>query len=263
MKKIISKVQFYFSLIGFDLSKFIYFFKGLPYYFNSLRKIQKQNSESSNHWRFGKKFPILHERFELGGTSNGHYFHQDLFVARKIFENNPVTHIDIGSRIDGFVAHVASFRKIIVYDIRPFVSKIYNISFIQADLMKLPIELHNSCESISSLHALEHFGLGRYGDTIDINGHLKGLNNIYTMLKKDGRFYFSGPIGPERIEFNAHRVYSIQNLLEYFNNKFDIISFNYVNDDGDFFENVELTTDTIKNNFNCIYGCGIFELVKI
>ena len=30
----------------------------------------------------------------------------------EIFGENPPRHIDIGSRVDGFVAHVAAFRKI-------------------------------------------------------------------------------------------------------------------------------------------------------
>jgi hypothetical protein len=38
--------------------------------------------------------------------------------------------------------------------------------------MKLHEDMINCCDSISSLHAIEHFGLGRYGDTIDVNGHL-------------------------------------------------------------------------------------------
>ena len=29
-------------------------------------------------------------------------------------------------------------------------------------------------DSVSCLHAIEHFGLGRYGDPIDVFGHIKG-----------------------------------------------------------------------------------------
>ncbi len=32
------------------------------------------------------------------------------------------------------------------------------------------------------------------------------------MLKKEGKFYFSVPIGEQRIEFNAHRVFSVKYL---------------------------------------------------
>jgi len=60
----------------------------------------------------------LDDRFDQSGTASGHYFHQDLLVASRIFINNPEKHVDIGSRIDGFVAHVASFREIEVFDIR-------------------------------------------------------------------------------------------------------------------------------------------------
>jgi hypothetical protein len=80
--------------------------------------------------------------------------------------------------------------------------------------MKPDEKYKNYCDSISSLHAIEHFWLGRYGDRIDINGYIKGLNTIYWMLKKWGIFYFSVPIGPQRIEFNAHRVFSLKYLVE-------------------------------------------------
>jgi len=44
---------------------------------------------------------------------------------------------------------------------------------------------------------------------------------------------------------------------------FRIVSFSYVNDEGDFFETVELSDSDVKNNFGCTYGCGIFTCIKI
>jgi len=67
----------------------------------------------------------------------GHYFHQDLLIAREIYKNNPVKHIDIGSRIDGFVAHVAVFREIEIFDIRLQENNVKNIIYRQADLMRI------------------------------------------------------------------------------------------------------------------------------
>jgi hypothetical protein len=64
---------------------------------------------------------------------SGHYFHQELLIARGVYERNPVRHTDVGSRIDGFVAHVASFRRIEIVNLRPFPHKITNIEFIQLD----------------------------------------------------------------------------------------------------------------------------------
>jgi SAM-dependent methyltransferase len=193
----------------------------------------------------------------------GDYFHQDLLVAKRIFRNNPESHVDIGSRVDGFVAHVAVFREITIMDIRNIQSTLSNVRFIQADLMQLPPQMENSCCSISSLHAIEHFGLGRYSDPIDAGGHIKALNNIYAMLKPQGIFYFSVPIGKQRIEFNAHRVFSIPYLLKLFEDKYTIRMFSYVNDKGDLFKDTKLTPEMIDSNCYCHYGCGIFEMVKI
>ena len=128
--------------------------------------------------------------------------------------------------------------------------------------MNIEKNLVNYCDSISSLHAIEHFGLGRYGDPINYNGHLIALNNIKRILKKGGVFYFSAPIGRQRIEFNAHRVFSITYLLDIFKEDYNIVDFAYVDDKGSLIEKVDLYSAEAKNNFNCSYGCGIFELIK-
>jgi len=130
--------------------------------------------------------------------------------------------------------------------------------------MNLPLNMINTCDSISSLHAIEHFGLGRYGDKIDYMGHVKAINNITAMLSLDGKFYFSTPIGEQRIEFNAHRIFSIKYLLSLFNNNFKLDNFSYVNDLGNLITDLNFNPLlNIENNFGCKYGCGIFELTKI
>lgn len=230
-------------------------------YYRNYRELKRQKGDDTTFLR-GTFVPIITDRFEQGGTMTGHYFHQDLYVARKIFAANPRRHMDIGSRTDGFVAHVASFRQIELVDIRSIKSKVKNIEFRQLDLMKLPDSLINYCDSISSLHAIEHFGLGRYGDPIDYNGHLKAIRNIEKILVDGGHFYFSTPIGPQRIEFNVHRVFSVRYLMEIFHTNFTIEEFSYVDDGGNLFENIEITEDLINSNFNCNYGCGIFVLRK-
>jgi SAM-dependent methyltransferase len=195
---------------------------------------------------------------------SGAYFHQDLLVARWVYENRPIRHLDIGSRTDGFIAHVAVFREVEMLDIRDIQSNVKNIVFKRADLMQLPEELVGRFDSVSSLHAIEHFGLGRYGDPIDANGHLKALDNIHQLLQPGGVFYFSTPIGPLRVEFNAHRVFSVSYLLDAFKGKFSIESFAYVDDQGDLHTDCSLTAShEVESNFGCTYGCGIFVLRKI
>ena len=266
MKKIfinnIARIYAFLRLFGFDPMIFIKSFCGLRFYFRDFYVIKKQKGRDSKFY-FGRNYSILGERFSESGTMSGHYFHQDLFVASKIFMNNPTRHLDIGSRIDGFVAHVAVFRKIEIIDIREQTSKVNNIVFRKADLMQLPSDMIDAYVSISSLHAIEHFGLGRYGDPVDYDGYLKAITNITKILKTAGKFYFSVPIGKQRIEFNAHRIFSVKYLLELFNDDFILNSFSFVDDKGDFFENVELTQIEIDRNYGCHYGCGIFELTKM
>ena len=216
----------------------------------------------SSEWPFGLDIPILDEWNKEAGTASGHYFHQDLWAARKIHSRNPKRHIDVGSRIDGFVAHVASFRNIDVYDIRSIDNRIPGVNFIQRDFMNGG-EI-GVCDSLSCLHALEHFGLGRYGDTVDAWGYTSGFKNISNLLKKDGHFYFSVPIGPQRIEFNAHRIFSLGGVLSLVkSNGFDINEFSYIDDHGAMHENYILEMTKIDSNIGLHHGCGLFDLVKI
>ena len=248
---------------GLDALKFCRAVRGLPPYLRDYFEFRRQLHQAGNSFRMGSVYPILQERFDQAGSATGHYFHQDLLVAGKIFQNRPTKHVDIGSRVDGFVAHVASFRQIECLDIRRMTDTITNITFKQVDLMSPHFDLPNYCDSVSSLHAIEHFGLGRYGDPIDATGHIRGLNNIYKMLKTGGKFYFSVPIGPQRIEFNAHRVFSLKYLLDLLQPGYKTDSFSYVDDQHRLFADAPLSAQNIAENCSCNYGCGIFELTKL
>ena len=238
---------------------------GVPFFIKDMCvfQFQKYKSNESKYFSFGLPFPVMDERFKESGSMNGHYFHQDLLVAQRIFENKPIVHLDIGSRVDGFVAHVASYRKIEVLDIRETHVKLENISFKVADLMNFDKSLLNYCDSLSCLHALEHFGLGRYNDPIKFDGYLDGLDSMHQILKQGGKFYLSVPIGKQRVEFNAHRVFSIRYLLELFKDKYIIDFFSFVDDKGDLHKNIEMNNKEIDKNFDCHYGCAIFEMTKL
>lgn len=253
-----------FLTFGFDPLLALRGFRGFPYYLINFIKLIKQSKKIEIKFPITSLYPCFADRFAQSGVAGGHYFHQDLLVARKIFENKPEKHIDVGSRIDGFIAHLAVFRKVEIFDIRKLDTNIKNVKFTQMNLMKnVSPKLFDYADSISSLHALEHFGLGRYGDEVDYNGYLIGLENLYKILKKNGKMYISVPIGPQRIEFDAHRVFSISHILDLFNDKYLINSFAYIDDKGSLHENVKITEKGKNNNFNCSYGCGIFEMTKL
>lgn len=207
-------------------------------------------------------YPCLNDKEDSAGFVGNPYFPQDWYVANKIYNSKPIKHVDIGSRIDGFVAHVAVFREIEVFDIRPMSVSIPNIIFKQKDLTDETSIPFNYCDSISCLHALEHFGLGRYGDRIDPDGHIKGFRNITKILKSGGTFYFSVPMGVQRIEFNAHRIFGMPYLMNLVKKEYDIISFAYLDDYNVLHEQTDLNEDNISTSFDCNHGCAIFELKK-
>lgn len=163
--------------------------------------------------------PCLLDRFGEAGEIKNEYFWQDLLVAQMIYQSKPEKHVDVGSRIDGFVAHIASFREIEVFDIRPLKTMIPNVIFHQADSMNPNcfswVQNNGYCDSLSCLHALEHFGLGRYGDAINAEGYKLGIVNMSMLLKSKGTLYLSIPIGRERVEFNAHRVFDPREIIKY------------------------------------------------
>lgn len=254
----------YAELAGFNPLKLLRSARGLPFYLRDKARLRSQMAGSVREFPFGTAYPCLEDRFAASGEAKYHYFHQDLLVARRVFARNPRRHVDIGSRIDGFVAHLASFRPVEVFDVRPLRERLPNIEFRQADLMgTLPAEFKGCCDSLSSLHALEHFGLGRYGDPVDSEGWRKGFFNMHSILEPGGVFYFSVPIGPQRIEFNAHRVFAVDFLLKCFSGKFEVRAFSYVDDEGNLHENVKLDGVAAANSFDCSFGCGIFELERM
>ncbi|GAB4297634.1 MAG: hypothetical protein Kow0098_22030 [Ignavibacteriaceae bacterium] len=261
--KFIRKIHVLINNFGFYPVKFFQALRGLPVYFKNLIKFGEQHRRMISELKIRNYMPYPADRYDRSGIIESHYFYQDLFIARKILNANPVKHVDIGSRIDGFVAIVAAFRKIEVIDIRPLIVNDPNIVFIRQDITDDSFDLRNYCDSVSCLHTLEHFGLGRYGDSPDPRGHIKGLERIFNILNTNGKLYLSVPIGLARIEFDAHRVFSIEYLLGLFEDMFKIDSFSFIDDNDLLHEDTELTAEAVKNNFGCDYGCGIFELTKL
>ena len=241
---------------------FFVFLKKFPTFLREYAEIRRQAERAGKDFPFAKLYPCLEERDEESGIVAEHYFLQDLFVAQKIFQINPTRHVDIGSRIDGFVGHVASFREVEVFDVRGQNLDIANIRFTRADLTAEDFSFVDYCDSLSCLHAMEHFGLGRYGNRLNYRDHLVGRDNMFRRLKQGGKFYFSVPIGEQRIEFNAHRVFSVAYLLRFMEGRYDIDSFSYVDNKNRLITNAVLDERSVGNNFGCHYGCGIFELTK-
>jgi hypothetical protein len=140
------------SQFGIDILRLWRSFRGVLPFFKDWYKFNRKFSGNMT------LLPCLSDRYDVSGTARGEYFWQDLVVAQWIALSRPVKHVDVGSRIDGFVAHVASFREIEVFDVRPISNQIPGVIFKQADFTKSitsDFDMTNGyCDSLSCLHAL-------------------------------------------------------------------------------------------------------------
>jgi hypothetical protein len=208
------------------------------------------------HLRVSELRPILDDRLDEAGSASGAYFHQDLWAARKIYSRRPTRHVDVGSRIDGFVAHVLTFMPVDVVDIRPLTPTVSGLRFIQEDGTTLATIPTASVESVSSLHAVEHFGLGRYGDPIDASATFAAMRSLARILQPDGYLYFAVPIGRERVVFNAHRIFSPYTVIDCLSD-LTLESFAAVDDSGVLRDQAKMA-DYVEAD----YSCGLFEFRK-
>lgn len=257
MYAVIKKLYWILSTqLGVNPQRAFYSIQGLPKY-----AVDYVNFRRLSNWSVAL-LPCLGDWREEAGNSRTEYFWQDLFVAKRVHDANPRRHVDIGSRLDGFVAHVASFREIEVFDIRYLQQQIPNVMFRQSDLMKSDGLPREYCDSLSSLHALEHFGLGRYGDPVDPVGYINGFRNMAGVLECGGTFYLSVPIGRQRVEFNAHRVFDPHTIVKLgIDNSLKIVDFAWISDKADIVVSKNITEDfdrLAKEH----YSLGIFIFVK-
>jgi hypothetical protein len=229
---------------------------GVPYFIATAAKYRTMTRGDRFRLRLRDLYPITGDRRLAAGTASGHYFHQDLWAARKIFARRPSRHVDVGSRMDGFVAHVLVFTRVEVVDIRALDAKVEGLSFTRGNGDALECFADDSVESLSSLHALEHFGLGRYGDPVDPDACFRAMSALARVLQPGGRLYLGVPIGRERLEFNAQRVFSPDTVLAGFP-RLDLVSFSAVDDDGRFVADADPAMFSPAR-----YACGLFEFTK-
>lgn len=225
---------------------------------NYLRDVAKFRRLEQN-WSI-RIYPALLDR-SSESAELGEYFWQDLFVAKKIIAINPKRHIDVGSRIDGFIAHLACIRKVEVFDIRPLTKEIMNVQFVQWDVTNPNPNLNGVSDCVSCLHTLEHIGLGRYGDNLDANGWKKGLKSLVELIAHQGELWISVPIGIQRVEFNAHRVFDPESIFqELVKNNMKLQGFYYINNDR-LVESNDYQADFLRLKSKN-YSLGIFNCIK-
>ena len=183
-----------------------------------------------------------------------HYFYQAAWLSRRLATTKPARHVDIGSSA-GMLATISAYVPTFFLDYRPLNAGLDNLACIAADGLSLPF-VDDCLDSLSSLHVIEHIGLGRYGDPLNPHGSAAAAKELMRVLSPGGRLFVSMPVGRERIQFNAHRIFSPFSVSAMFA-ELKLISFALVDDNGRFIQVADFSSAA-----TCEYGCGFFEMTK-
>lgn len=188
-------------------------------------------------------------------SPGSHYFYQDIWAFTKIYNSKVDHHVDVGSKAD-FVGYLTSITNVEFVDIRPLDAPyLKNFKSIPGSILEMPYE-DSSIRSLSCLHVAEHIGLGRYGDPLNPMGTKQAAKELSRCLAVGGNLYFSLPVGKPKLCFNAHRIHSPQQILEYFKD-LKLVEFSTYNDKKQFIEN----TDPASVE-NAKFACGMFWFTK-
>lgn len=228
----------------------------MPFFYSQFWKFKISAKDSEFSTDFSDIYPCLDE---AGATHSfdGHYVYHPAWAARIIRKTQPKIHTDIASTLH-FSTILSAFVPTHYYDLRKLNLELSNIDTKVADLTKLPFR-NNSISSLSCMHVIEHIGLGRYGDCLDIDGDRKAINELIRVVKPGGNLLIVVPIGEKpKIMFNAHRIYTYDLILSYFSDFF-LKNFSLVTDDP----NVKFYSPAKKSQANKQkYGCGCFWFTK-
>jgi Caenorhabditis protein of unknown function, DUF268 len=186
---------------------------------------------------------------------DAHYFYQGAWLARRVGNQNPSKHVDIGSSVMTIGVLSAHVETVFV-DFRPIKANLSGLTPLAGNILDLSFA-DNSIPSLSCLHVIEHIGLGRYGDPIDPMGSVKAAGELQRVLSPGGKLYLSLPVGRQRICFNAHRVHAPATVLDIFVNM-KLVEFSWVDDAGLFHENTPVNEASQQE-----YACGMFLLEKL
>jgi SAM-dependent methyltransferase len=210
----------------------------------------------------GLSTPLFRDRYPCLGDGTGivhfdrHYIYHTAWAARILETSRPEKHIDISSSLY-FVALCSAFVPMEHYDFRAPLVNLSNLTTGSADLINLPFK-DNSLKSLSCMHVVEHVGLGRYGEPLDPPGDLKAIRELQRVVAPGGQFLFAVPIGRQRVCFNAHRIYSYDQIMELFKD-FELRQFCLVPDDSSI-SLIESPNPALVHEQE--YGCGCFWFIK-
>ncbi len=223
----------------------------LPAFFAEWRVYRRRSDEKNV--AFGDLWPCLSDRTAKTGF-DPHYFYQGAWLARRLAFARPALHVDCGSSV--LMVSVLSAQVPTVFlDYRPLASGLTDVLPVAGTLTRLPFA-DDSLESVSSLHVIEHVGLGRYGDPLDPGGSARAIAELARIVRPGGHLYLSVPVGRERVCFNAQRIFSPATIVKLAAG-LSLQSFALVDDGGRYHDRA-----SVDSAADLDYGCGMFDFSR-
>ncbi|HEY2324823.1 MAG TPA: DUF268 domain-containing protein [Thermoanaerobaculia bacterium] len=145
--------------------------------------------------------------FQSGEHPRNYVDFECAFAAKQLLRERPAKVMDIGSYRQ-FIIGLLARGEVITLDVRKRTPDCPTETVLTGDAKTIPLP-DDSLDAIVSLCAIEHFGLGRYGDEFDPEGDLKAFREMRRVIKPGGTLIFTTTMtgGRPTIWFNAHRVY--------------------------------------------------------
>jgi SAM-dependent methyltransferase len=172
------------------------------------------------NWEALKKDPrgfevFAEPLFEAGDHPQNFIDYQCGFAAAHISGRRPRKILDVGSYRHFILGLLAHFP-VTTLDVRARKPMAGNETALTGDAKRLPLP-DGSFDLVISLCALEHFGLGRYGDDFDLDADRKSFLEMVRVLRPGGVLIFTTTItrAAPSIAFNAHRIYGHGMLREW------------------------------------------------
>jgi SAM-dependent methyltransferase len=78
--------------------------------------------------------------------------------------------------------------------------------YVRGDCRNTGLE-SDSVDIVSLISTLEHVGLGRYGDPLDVDGDIRCMEEARRILRPGGHLALTIPYGFPTVVFNLHRIY--------------------------------------------------------
>ena len=155
----------------------------------------------------------------------------DLFITERVLEYPFVFRslkavpgdyvLEFGCANSRLSIELASYGiKVLGIDLRPYWLTHPNFDFVQGDFIDLDIS-QDHFDAIIANSAIEHFGLGAYGEERRSDGsEMVLMNKFHQLLKKNGQLILSVPFGKRKVS-SFYRVYD-QELLGHLLLQFEV-----------------------------------------